>query len=42
VANQDSDDIVIFKRDKETGLLTDTGQRINIPNPVCIKWISTK
>jgi 6-phosphogluconolactonase len=40
VANQNSDEIVIFKRNKETGLLTDTGKRINIPNPVCIKWIS--
>lgn len=39
VANQDSDNIVIFKRDKQTGLLTDTGKRITVPNPVCIKWI---
>ncbi|MBC7889484.1 MAG: lactonase family protein [Ferruginibacter sp.] len=40
VANQQSDDIVIFKIDKKTGLLTDTGKRINVPNPVCIKWIT--
>jgi 6-phosphogluconolactonase len=39
VAHQKSDNIVIFKIDKKTGLLTDTGKRINIPNPVCIKWI---
>jgi 6-phosphogluconolactonase len=42
VANQDSDEIVIFKVNKQTGLLSDTGKRINVPNPVCIKWISTK
>jgi len=42
VANQDSDEIVIFKVNKQTGLLTDTGKRINVPNPVCIKWISAK
>jgi 6-phosphogluconolactonase len=42
VANQDSDEIVIFKVNKQTGLLTDTGKRINTPNPVCIKWISLK
>jgi len=42
VANQNSDEIVVFKRNKETGLLTDTGKRISVPNPVCIKWISTK
>ena len=40
VANQDSNDIVIFKRDKKTGLLTDTGKRIEVSRPVCIKWIS--
>ncbi len=40
VANQDSDDIVIFKVDKQTGLLSDSGKRINAGNPVCIKWIS--
>jgi 6-phosphogluconolactonase len=39
VANQNSDEIVVFKRDKETGLLTDTGQRIAVSKPVCIKWI---
>ena len=39
VANQNTDDIVIFKIDKATGLLTDTGKRINVPNPVCIQWI---
>lgn len=39
VANQGSDEIVIFKRNPQTGLLTDTGQRIKVPMPVCIKWI---
>lgn len=39
VANQSSDEIVIFKIDKVTGLLTDTGKRIAVGSPVCIKWI---
>lgn len=39
-ANQNSDQIVIFKTDKTTGLLTDTGKRISVGKPVCIKWIS--
>ncbi len=39
VANQNSDEIVIFKRDKTTGLLTDTGKRIPVSKPVCIKWV---
>lgn len=39
VANQDSDTIVIFKRNIITGLLTDIGNKMEIPNPVCIKWI---
>lgn len=40
VANQNSDEIVVFKIDKGTGLLTDTKQRIKVGNPVCIKWIT--
>lgn len=36
-ANQDSGNIVIFKRDQETGLLTPTGEEIKIPKPVCLQ-----
>ena len=39
VANQNSDNIVVFIVDKQTGLLTDTGNRINVGNPVCLKWV---
>jgi 6-phosphogluconolactonase len=39
VANQNTDDVVIFKVNKKTGLLTDTGKRITVGNPVCLKWI---
>jgi 6-phosphogluconolactonase len=42
VANQNSDNIVIFKRDKQTGLLTDTGKRINVSKPVCLKWLDVE
>jgi len=42
VANQNSDDIIIFKRNKTTGLLTDTGKKIEVGNPVCLKWITMK
>ena len=36
VANQQSSNVVIFKRDKQTGLLQPTGKEINVPNPVCL------
>lgn len=39
VANQNSDSIVVFKRNKETGELTDTNIRIQVGSPVCLKWI---
>ncbi len=39
VANQNSDEIVVFKRDIQSGLLKDTGNRINVGKPVCIKWL---
>jgi 6-phosphogluconolactonase len=42
VGNQNSDEIVIFKRDKSTGKLSDSGQRIKVGKPVCIKWIPMK
>lgn len=37
-ANQDTNDIVIFRRDKKTGLLKDTGKRIQVDKPVCLKF----
>ena len=40
VANQNSNDVIIFKIDKTTGLLNDTGKKINVPNPVCLQWIN--
>ena len=40
VANQDSENIVIFKRDQETGMLTNTGKQIHIPRPVCLQMIA--
>jgi 6-phosphogluconolactonase len=39
VANQESDNIVIFKRDPQTGLLHATGKEIKVSMPVCLKWI---
>jgi 6-phosphogluconolactonase len=39
VANQLTDNIVIFKRDIRTGLLKDTGEKIKIPQPVCLKMM---
>jgi 6-phosphogluconolactonase len=42
VANQESDEVVIFKRNKQTGLLKDTGKRINVGKPVCLKWVKAE
>jgi 6-phosphogluconolactonase len=39
-ANQDTNDIVIFKRDGKTGLLTPTGKKIEIDKPVCLKFVA--
>jgi 6-phosphogluconolactonase len=37
VANQRSDNVVIFSIDKTTGLLKATGKQLSIPAPVCLK-----
>ncbi len=39
VANRDTDNIVLFKIDQQTGLLKPTGTEIKIPNPVCLKLL---
>jgi len=39
VANQDSNNIVIFKRNSVTGLLKETGQQIELPRPVCLQFL---
>ena len=39
VANQDSDNIVLFKRDAVKGTLTPTGKEIKVSMPVCLKMI---
>lgn len=42
VANMNSDEIVVFNRNIQTGLLTDTGTRIAIGSPVCLKFVAVK
>ena len=42
VANQETNEVVIFKRDLKTGLLSDSGNRIAVPKPVCLQWVTTK
>jgi 6-phosphogluconolactonase len=37
VANQNSDSIVTFRRDMETGRLSATGHVTEVPSPVCLK-----
>lgn len=39
VANQNSNEVVVFSRNTATGLLTDTGNRLQLSRPVCLQWI---
>jgi 6-phosphogluconolactonase (cycloisomerase 2 family) len=39
VANQDSDNLVIFKRDPETGALMPTGKSVEVGSPVCVQMV---
>jgi 6-phosphogluconolactonase len=38
VANQRSNSVVVFSRDRDSGRLTPTKQRIEIPSPVCLRF----
>lgn len=40
VANQKSNNVVIFRIDPKTGLLKPAGKQIGIPSPVCLKMLS--
>ncbi|MEP7372876.1 MAG: lactonase family protein [Chitinophagaceae bacterium] len=40
--SQNKDEIVVFNRNQKTGLLTDSGKRIEVGKPVCLKWIGMK
>jgi len=38
VANQLSDKVVVYSRNAKTGMLTDTGERMHVGQPVCLKF----
>ena len=40
VANQASDNIVVFSVDPDTGDLTPTGEIAGVPTPVCVKMLA--
>ena len=40
VTNQNTNEVVIFERDMHTGMLSDTGKRIKVFKPVCLKWLN--
>lgn len=42
VANQKTNDIIVYKRDKTTGILTDTGKCIQLCSPVCLVFTPNK
>ena len=42
VANQNGKNVVVFSIDQKTGLLTDTGKKIEVPAPVCLKMTPVK
>ncbi|HOJ09553.1 MAG TPA: lactonase family protein [Clostridiales bacterium] len=41
-ANQNSDTIVVFRITQESGIIEPTGSIINVPDPVCIKFVILK
>lgn len=41
VANMDSNNVVVFKRDRKTGLLTYANESAQVDMPVCLKFIGT-
>ena len=42
VANEESNNVVVFRVDPKSGRLTDTGQVLEVPSPVCVVFISAE
>lgn len=42
VANQDSDNIVVFRKDPKTGKLSRTKSEVKVPSPVCLRFLRLK
>jgi 6-phosphogluconolactonase len=41
-ANQDSNNVVVFRIDAETGRLSATGTEVEVPAPVCVNFHPTQ
>jgi 6-phosphogluconolactonase len=39
-ANQSSNNVVVFKIDEKTGMPTPTGNEVQVPKPVCVKFLA--
>ncbi len=42
VANQETNNIVVFRIDPNSGKLTPTGQTLHVPSPVCLKFMAAE
>lgn len=42
VANQESHNVVVFRIDPKSGRLTSTGSILEVPSPVCVKFLAGK
>ncbi|MBM3459930.1 MAG: hypothetical protein FJX77_15525, partial [Armatimonadetes bacterium] len=38
-ANQDTDNVAVFRINQQSGELTPTGQVLSVPVPVCVKFM---
>ena len=41
-ANEESNNIAVFRVDPKSGRLTDTGQLLEVPSPVCVVFMSAE
>ena len=39
-ANQNSDNLVVFKIDSKTGQLEFSGKELSVPSPVCVRFLA--
>jgi 6-phosphogluconolactonase len=39
LCNHDSDNVVVYRVDQETGLLRSMGEPVKVPNPFCAQFL---
>ncbi len=41
-ANQDTDNVVVYRVDPASGMLAPTGAQVEVPTPICVRFVPAR